>query len=53
MILRFLWKIYEHGGSCDVGAVAKALREVYDPEWPATALRFLGSVQNEEDSKKS
>ena len=48
MILRFLWKIYERGGPSHVGSVAKALRQVYDPMWPARALRRLPAVEGEQ-----
>ncbi len=48
MILWFLWMVYNRGGADDVGSVAKALREVYDPEWPTQAFRFLGSTAQDD-----
>ena len=44
MILKFFWKVYDRGGPTHVGTVATALREVYDPEWPTQALRYLPGV---------
>ena len=41
MILMFLLRVYERGGSRDVSTVAEALRKVYDPEWPTRALRSI------------
>jgi hypothetical protein len=54
MILKFLWKVYEHGGPGDVLDTAKALREIYDPEWPSKLFGYLpladeGQSEGDED----
>jgi hypothetical protein len=39
LILRFLWRVYEHGGRTDVRSAAAALRQVYDPSWVSKLRR--------------
>ncbi len=52
MILKFLWRIYERGGPSHVSSVAKALHEVYDPQWPSKVLGYLPSdIDKEKDEK--
>ena len=41
MILCFLWCVYDRGGPKHVLDVARALREVYDPNWPSKLLGYL------------
>lgn len=52
MILTFLWRVYDRGGPKDALDAARALREVYDPNWPANLLRFLPAT-GEDDEEKS
>jgi hypothetical protein len=44
-----LWSVYDRGGPKHVLDVAKALREVYDPSWPSSLLRFLPTAKDGED----
>jgi hypothetical protein len=55
MILYFLWLVYERSGPKHVGDVAKALRVVYDPNWPTKLLGYLPNVgaDDEQDEDKS
>jgi hypothetical protein len=41
MIIRFLTYVYDRGGPKHVLGVARALREVYDPNWPSKLLGYL------------
>jgi hypothetical protein len=49
MILYFLWSVYTRGGPKHVHAVAKALREVYDPSWPSKLLGYLPPPESRVD----
>lgn len=49
MILYFLWLVYERGGPKHVGDVAKALRVVYDPNWPTKLLGYLPNVDADDE----
>jgi hypothetical protein len=51
MILRFLWCVYHRGGPKHVLDVARALRQVYDPNWPAKLLGYLPAVDTEEEGR--
>jgi len=55
MILYFLWLVYERGGPKHVRDVAKALRLVYNPNWPTKLLGYLPDVDadDEQDEGKS
>lgn len=48
-ILCFLWAVYSHGGPRDVAAVAKVIREIYDP-W---AHQDLSHKQSGDDADHS
>jgi hypothetical protein len=51
MILYFLWSVYDRGGPKHVLDVARALRQVYDPSWPSSLLRFLPAIDEEDKDK--
>ena len=41
MILIFFWKVYERGGPTHLEQAARALREVYDPEWASKVMKHV------------
>jgi hypothetical protein len=49
MILYFLWSVYDRGGPKHVLDVARALRQVYDPNWPSKLLGYLPPAEDEAD----
>ena len=54
MIIWFLKHVYDCGGPNHVVDVARALREVYDPNWPSKLLGYLPRVDADpEDEQKS
>src|SRR3954453_196954 len=44
MIIWFLKHVYDRGGPNHVLDVARALRQVYDPNWPSKLLGYLPTV---------
>ena len=46
MIIWFLKHEYDHGGPKHVLDVARALREVYDPNWPSKLFGYLSEEEN-------
>jgi hypothetical protein len=58
MIIWFLKHVYDRGGPKHVLDVARALRQVYDPNWPSKLLGYLPAADDqggdeEGDEKKS
>jgi hypothetical protein len=49
MLLVFLWKVYVRGGLIDLERAAKALNEVYDPEWPSKLMKYLPAARKGSD----
>jgi hypothetical protein len=54
MILLFFWKVAARFGPTHLPTAAKALREVYDPNWPSKLLGYVPRVDTDpEDEEKS
>jgi hypothetical protein len=49
MILIFFWKVYERGGPTHLEQAARALREVYDPEWASKVMKYIPGVRKDAD----
>jgi hypothetical protein len=52
MILYFLWCVYDRGGPKHVLDAARALRQVYDPNWPSRLLGYLPNGADDDDDSK-
>jgi len=52
MIIRFLTYVYDCGGPKHVLDVARALREVYDPNWPSKLLGYLPLGEEDDGDSK-
>lgn len=54
MIIWFLKHVYDRGGPKHVLDVARALHQVYDPNWPSKLLGYLPRVDTDpKDEEKS
>jgi hypothetical protein len=49
MIIWFLKHVYACGGPKHVLDVARALPQVYDPNWPSKLLGYLPATEEDED----
>jgi hypothetical protein len=49
MLLIFLWNIYVRGGLTHLERAAKALHEVYDPQWSSKLAQYLPGARKHAD----